>query len=158
MFLCKLVCEWIWMINCRGQTGLSTRRNAPVWREYSPVFPQTAPACCSGSSSGVMYVFLAHLSESSGELFWWSAVCLSIYLYAFAFSTSEPHGQFWPGLAQIILGGRGFNCFSNEGQNSPRKENSKKVKIHWTCLKIFSRTRKPISIKLGRVGHSKSFS
>jgi hypothetical protein len=50
-------------------------------------------------------------------------------------------------LAQIILGERGFN-FLNEGDcPSPRGDNSKR--IHWKFLKIFSRTSRPNSIKLG---------
>jgi hypothetical protein len=32
---------------------------------------------------------------------------------------------------------------------SPRGDNSKRVKIHWKFLKIFSRTSRSISIKLG---------
>jgi hypothetical protein len=56
-------------------------------------------------------------------------------------------------LAQIILGGRGFNFFSNkEDSPSPRRDNSKRVKIHRKILKIFfSRTSRPNSIKLVQI-------
>jgi hypothetical protein len=53
-------------------------------------------------------------------------------------------------LAQIILG-EGIQVGSNEGGFPfPRGDNtcSKRVKIHWIFLKIFSRTRRPNSIKL----------
>jgi hypothetical protein len=47
------------------------------------------------------------------------------------------------------LGGGNRVC-SNEGDSPfPRGDNSKRVKIRWKFLKIFSRTRKPNSIKLG---------
>jgi hypothetical protein len=43
-----------------------------------------------------------------------------------------------------------IQVFSNEGDcPSPRGDNSKRVEIHWTYLKIFSRTSRPNSIKLG---------
>jgi hypothetical protein len=53
-------------------------------------------------------------------------------------------------LAHIILGERGLNCFSNEGDHpSQRGNNSERVKMHFNLLKIFSRSSKPNSIKLG---------
>jgi hypothetical protein len=44
----------------------------------------------------------------------------------------------------------GIQVCSNEGNvPPPRRDNSKRVKIHWKFLKIFfSRTRRPISIRL----------
>jgi hypothetical protein len=46
--------------------------------------------------------------------------------------------------------GKGIQVCSNEGDSpSPRGDNSERVKIHWNFLKIFSRTSKPNSIKLG---------
>jgi hypothetical protein len=45
--------------------------------------------------------------------------------------------------------GEGIQVCSKEGRHpSLRGDNSKRVKIHWKCLKIFSRTSRPISIKL----------
>jgi hypothetical protein len=54
-------------------------------------------------------------------------------------------------LAQIILGGKGIQVYSNEGNiPPPRGDNSERVKMHRKFVKIFfSRTRKPISIRLG---------
>jgi hypothetical protein len=55
-------------------------------------------------------------------------------------------------LAHLSWKGKGIQVCSNEGEHpSPRGDNSKKVKIRYTehFLKIFfSRTSKPISIKL----------
>jgi hypothetical protein len=44
----------------------------------------------------------------------------------------------------------GDSILFNEGDcPSPRGGNSKRAKIHWNFLKIFSRTSEPKSIKLG---------
>ena len=49
------------------------------------------------------------------------------------------------------LGGEGIQVCSNERKDpSPRGDNSKSVKIYRKFLKIFSRTSRPISIKLGK--------
>jgi hypothetical protein len=41
------------------------------------------------------------------------------------------------------------NCTNERQPPSPRGDNSKRVKIYWKFFKIFSRTSKSISIKLG---------
>jgi hypothetical protein len=44
----------------------------------------------------------------------------------------------------------GIQVCSKEGNiSSPRGDNSERVKMHWKFLKIFSRTNRPDSIKLG---------
>jgi hypothetical protein len=44
----------------------------------------------------------------------------------------------------------GIHVYSKEGDcPSPKEDNSERVKIHWKFLKIFSRTSRPKSIKLG---------
>jgi hypothetical protein len=46
--------------------------------------------------------------------------------------------------------GEGIQVSSNEGDcPSSRGDNSKTMKIHWKLYKIFSRTSRPNSIKLG---------
>jgi hypothetical protein len=40
-------------------------------------------------------------------------------------------------------------CSKEGGSPFPRGDNSKRVKIHWHFLRIFSRTSKPESIQLG---------
>jgi hypothetical protein len=53
-------------------------------------------------------------------------------------------------LAQVILRGKVIQNCSNEGECPCQKgDNSKRVKIHRKFIKIFSRTSRPISIKLG---------
>jgi hypothetical protein len=48
------------------------------------------------------------------------------------------------------LAQEGFQGCSNEGDHpSPRGDNSKRVKMHWKFLKIFSRTSYSNSIKFG---------
>jgi hypothetical protein len=45
---------------------------------------------------------------------------------------------------------KGIQVCSKEGDSpSPRGDNSERVKMHCTFLKIFSRTSRPKSIKLG---------
>jgi hypothetical protein len=41
-------------------------------------------------------------------------------------------------------------CLSEGECHSPRGDNSERVKVHGKFLKIFSRTTRPNSIKLGR--------
>ena len=65
--------------------------------------------------------FLAHLAESSSELFWSPfvrrlSVCPSVCkLFLFSTSSQEPLGQFQPNLAQSILGLRGFKFVQMKG-------------------------------------------
>ena len=44
---------------------------------------------------------------------------------------------------------RNLDCRNEGGCFTPRGGNSKRVRMHWKSLKIFSRTSGPISIKLG---------
>ena len=105
-----------------------------------------------------LYPFLAHLSW---KLKWailiarcLSSVRLSVrlsvnfYIFDFFSRTTGPiFNQIWHKSSL----GEGLQVCSNEGDcPSPRGDNSKRVKIHWKFLKIFfSRTSRPISIKLG---------
>jgi hypothetical protein len=46
--------------------------------------------------------------------------------------------------------GEGIQVCTDEGDSpSPREDNSKRVKIHWNFFKIFSRTSRSNSFKLG---------
>jgi hypothetical protein len=92
--------------------------------------------------------FLAHLSWKLSDRPL-SVVRPSVNFYIFDFFSRTT----WPILTKLCTnhpwGKEILNC-SNEGDClSPRGDNSKRVKIHWIFLKIFSRTRRPISIKLG---------
>jgi hypothetical protein len=78
------------------------------------------------------------------------SVCLSVnFKFTFSTSSSEPLDQLKPYLEQITRGW-GIQVCSNEGERlSPRGDNSKGLKYTNLKKKIFSRTTRPNSIKLG---------
>ena len=78
------------------------------------------------------------------------SVCLSVNFYIFEFFSRTT----CPILTRLGTNhpwGKGIlNCLNEGDCPSPRGDNHRRVKLHWTFLKIFfSRTSKPISIKLG---------
>jgi hypothetical protein len=77
-----------------------------------------------------------------------SVVRLSVNFYIFNLF-SRTTGPILTRLGTNHPWGEGILNSSNEGDcPSPRGDNHKRVKIHWKYLKIFSRTSRPISIKL----------
>jgi hypothetical protein len=92
----------------------------------------------------------AHVSYSDCQL---SVVCpsvrLSVNFYIFdVFSRTT--GPISTRLGTNHPWVEGFQVSSNEGDRpSPRGDNSERVKMHWKFLKIFSRTSRSNSIKLG---------
>jgi hypothetical protein len=78
------------------------------------------------------------------------SVRLSVNFYIFDFF-SRTSGSILTKLGTNHLWGEGIlNCTNEEDCPSPRGDNHKRVKIHRKFLKIFfSRTSRPISIKLG---------
>jgi hypothetical protein len=78
------------------------------------------------------------------------SVCLSVNFYIFDFF-SRTTGPILTKLDTNNPWGEGIQVRSDEGNcPSPRRDNSKRVKIHWKFLKIFfSRSSRPNSIKLG---------
>jgi hypothetical protein len=95
--------------------------------------------------------FLAHLSSKLKWAFLIAfclpSVCpLNIYIFDF-FRTAGP---ILTRLGTKLPWAKGIQNCTNEGPPpSSRGDNSKRVKIHWKLLKIFSWTSRPISIKLG---------
>jgi hypothetical protein len=75
-------------------------------------------------------------------------VCLSVNFYIFNFF-SRTIGPILTKLGKNHPLEEGILNCSNEGDcPSPRGDNHKRVIIHWKFLKIFSRTSRPLSIKL----------
>jgi hypothetical protein len=96
-------------------------------------------------------------AESSSELFWSPfvrcppvrlSIRLSVNFYIFDFSRTT--GPILTRLGTNYPWGEGILNCSNEGDLLyPSGDESKRVKILWIFFKIFSRTSRPISIKLG---------
>jgi hypothetical protein len=75
-------------------------------------------------------------------------VRLFVKFYIFDFSRTT--GLILTRLGTNYPQGKEILNSSNEGEHpSPGGDSSKRIKIHWTSLKLFSRTSKPNSIKLG---------
>jgi hypothetical protein len=56
---------------------------------------------------------------------------LSFVITGTILTSRGPLGQFLPDMAQILLGWKGIQVYSNEGQQfSQRGDNSKVVKVH----------------------------
>jgi hypothetical protein len=78
------------------------------------------------------------------------SVHLSVNFYFFNFFSTTT-GPILTTLGTNHPWGKGILNYYNEGDcPSAIRDNHKRVKIHWTILKIFSRTSSPISIKLDR--------
>jgi hypothetical protein len=79
------------------------------------------------------------------------AVCLSVCLLnIYIFDFFRTAGPISTRLGTKHPWAKGIQNCTNEGQPpSPRGDNSERVKIYWKLLKIFFRTSRPISIKLG---------
>jgi hypothetical protein len=88
-------------------------------------------------------------SVSLSELFWSLVVHrLSVRLLHFRFLLQTRRTNYNQSWRKLFKGDS--ELYKWRTTPSPRGENSKQVKILWKCFKVFfSRTRWPISIKLG---------